>query len=106
MESLIGQNSVQKLFMQFVKTKTVPHLILYGNSGVGKTMSVFLLRNLLFDKGTNAHCVLYLNGSDSNGIDVVRNQIVLFCKQPINAEYKNQQKLIIIDEADALTSDF
>jgi replication factor C subunit 3/5 len=47
--------------------------------------------------------VLELNASDDRGINVVRNQIMSFAST--RSIFKSGFKLIILDEADAMTND-
>jgi len=83
-----------------------PHMVFYGVAGTGKTSTIFAITNEYF-KGEASKYVLELNASDDRGISVVRSQIKEFCqlqiiKKPgIDIKYK----LVILDEADALTDD-
>ncbi|KAL7601223.1 hypothetical protein Lser_V15G26676 [Lactuca serriola] len=52
----------------------MPHLLLYGPPGIGKTSTILAVARKLF--GTQMHnMVLELNASDERGIDVLRQQI-------------------------------
>jgi replication factor C subunit 3/5 len=83
-----------------------PHMIFYGIAGTGKTSTIFAIVNEFFP-GEASKYVLELNASDDRGISVVRSQIKEFCQlQIINKDDMNvKYKLVILDEADALTDD-
>jgi replication factor C subunit 3/5 len=94
-----GHQDILATINKFVDANRLPHLLLYGPPGTGKTSTVL---------------VLELNASDDRGIDVVREQIKTFSstKQIFAGSFdksSNQDnianfKLIILDEADAMTS--
>jgi replication factor C subunit 2/4 len=70
--------------------------------GSGKTTSILCLaRALLGDAYKEA--VLELNASDERGIDVVRTRIKTFAQKKVTLP-PGRQKLIILDEADSMTS--
>jgi replication factor C subunit 2/4 len=80
----------------------MPHVIISGMPGIGKTTSVLCLaRQLLGDAYKEA--VLELNASDERGIDVVRNRIKGFAQKKVTLP-AGRQKLVILDEADSMTS--
>ena len=80
----------------------MPHVIISGMPGIGKTTSILCLaRQLLGDAYREA--VLELNASDERGIDVVRNRIKGFAQKKVTLP-AGRQKLVILDEADSMTS--
>ncbi|PIN17049.1 Replication factor C, subunit RFC5 [Handroanthus impetiginosus] len=83
----------------------LPHLLLYGPPGTGKTSTILALARKLY--GNQLHnMVLELNASDDRGIDVVRRQIQDFAStQSISFSAKGAVKLVLLDEADAMTKD-
>ncbi|KAL6512002.1 Subunit of heteropentameric Replication factor C (RF-C) [Orobanche gracilis] len=83
----------------------LPHLLLYGPPGTGKTSTVLALARKLY--GNQLHnMVLELNASDDRGIDVVRQQIQDFAStQSFSFGAKSSVKLVLLDEADAMTKD-
>jgi len=83
-----------------------PHMIFYGIAGTGKTSTIFAIANEYFP-GEASKYILELNASDDRGISIVRSQIKEFCQlQIINKPGMNvKYKLVILDEADALTDD-
>ena len=80
---------------------SVPHLILTGPPGVGKTSTVLCMaRMLLGDKEKEA--VKELNASDERGLEVVREEIKSFAVKKVNLP-PNRTKVMILDEADSMT---
>ncbi|XP_024517830.1 replication factor C subunit 3 [Selaginella moellendorffii] len=86
----------------------LPHLLLYGPPGTGKTSTILAVARKLYGPQFQ-NMILELNASDDRGIDVVRQQIQDFAStQSIsfgNHREKANVKLIILDEADAMTKD-
>ncbi|KAK2659460.1 hypothetical protein Ddye_005993 [Dipteronia dyeriana] len=83
----------------------LPHLLLYGPPGTGKTSTILAVARKLY--GTQYHnMILELNASDDRGIDVVRQQIQDFAStQSFSFGAKLPVKLVLLDEADAMTKD-
>ncbi|XP_073101006.1 replication factor C subunit 3 [Elaeis guineensis] len=83
----------------------LPHLLLYGPPGTGKTSTILAVARKLY--GTQYHnMILELNASDDRGIDVVRQQIQDFASaRSLSFGAKSSVKLVLLDEADAMTKD-
>ncbi|TXG53005.1 hypothetical protein EZV62_022174 [Acer yangbiense] len=83
----------------------LPHLLLYGPPGTGKTSTILAVARKLY--GAQYHnMILELNASDDRGIDVVRQQIQDFAStQSFSFGAKLPVKLVLLDEADAMTKD-
>lgn len=87
----------------------IPNLIFYGPSGCGKTSTGIVIGREIF-KHKYSERVLELNASNDRGIKVVRERIKKFAKEAINTNNTETDnippiKLIILDEADAMTDD-
>lgn len=86
---------------KFVEEGKLPHLLFYGPPGTGKTSTIIALAKEIYGPKYK-NMVLELNASDDRGIDVVRNQIKDFASTM--QIFSSGFKLIILDEADAMTS--
>ena len=75
--------------------KDIPHLLLTGAAGVGKTtIARILVQDIL-------KCdYLYINASDENGIDTIRNKVSGFVQ---TKSLDGNIKVVILDEADYLS---
>ena len=98
-------NSIKKSLVN----KNLPHLLFYGPSGCGKTTTILAIARDLFGKELWNERVLEFNASDERGINVIRDKIKIFAKNSINQCDKNKDnpnwKIIILDEADSMTTD-
>ncbi|OAL50954.1 replication factor C subunit 3 [Pyrenochaeta sp. DS3sAY3a] len=112
LEDVEGHHDIIATINKFVDSNRLPHLLLYGPPGTGKTSTVLALARRIYGNKNMRQMVLELNASDDRGIDVVREQIKTFSstKQIFSAAPKAGDsalatfKLIILDEADAMTA--
>ncbi|WCJ44382.1 replication factor C subunit 3 [Euphorbia peplus] len=83
----------------------LPHLLLYGPPGTGKTSTILAVARKLYGSKYQ-NMILELNASDDRGIDVVRQQIQDFAStQSFSFGAKLSVKLVLLDEADAMTKE-
>lgn len=103
LEELISQDNIIETLKKFMKNDQLPHLLFYGPPGTGKTSTILAAAKQLYSPSEFSAMVLELNASDDRGIGVVRDQILSFAstKTIFNKGYK----LIVLDEADAMTND-
>ena len=102
LSDIVGQGVIIKRLVKFVENRTVPHCLFAGPPGTAKTTAGMAMARDLFGNEF-AHNFMELNASDERGIDVVRKRIKNFARTiPTgNAPFK----ILILDEADHLTSD-
>ena len=81
----------------------MPHMIISGTPGIGKTTSILCLARQLLGPNVYKEAVLELNASDERGIDVVRNRIKGFAQKKVTLP-PGRHKIVILDEADSMTS--
>lgn len=86
-------SQLQSVFQQYVNDKNVPHLLLSGRAGVGKTT---IARAMLEELGAD---YIVINGSLNGNIDTLRNDILNFASA---VSLDGGRKYVILDEADYL----
>ncbi len=93
LDSYIGNEHLRSKVKVYIESGDLPHLLLYGRAGTGKTTLAKLLVN-------NIECdCLYINASDENSVDVVREKVKNFAS---TLGFK-EMKVIILDECDYIT---
>lgn len=109
LDDIVYQDEIIKMLKKTIKDGNLPHLLLYGPAGTGKTSTVMAIALELFGPKKFKERVIELNASDERGINVVRNKIVTFAKAAIGNPDPNypcpDYKIIILDEADAMTKE-
>ena len=100
LSEVVGQTPVTSRLKNYVKERSMPHLLFAGPAGTGKTTSALALSKELFGELWK-HNLHELNASDERGIDVVRGKIKEFARTAPLGE--DGFKIIFLDEADALT---
>ena len=102
-DDIINQDHVKQRIKEFLKLGDLPHLLFYGPPGVGKTtMALAIAYELYGDKWREN--VLELNASDERGIAVIREKVKEFARS-LPTVGTVRFRLIILDEADNMTSD-
>jgi len=85
-------------FKSFIKEKSIPHLLLTGVAGSGKSTMAQILINEL---GIEEADLLSLNASDENSVDVMREKINSFVMSYAFGEFGC--KVVLLEEADFIT---
>eukprot|EP00573_Skeletonema_grethae_P002412 CAMPEP_0201689286 /NCGR_PEP_ID=MMETSP0578-20130828/2897_1 /ASSEMBLY_ACC=CAM_ASM_000663 /TAXON_ID=267565 /ORGANISM="Skeletonema grethea, Strain CCMP 1804" /LENGTH=351 /DNA_ID=CAMNT_0048173879 /DNA_START=43 /DNA_END=1098 /DNA_ORIENTATION=+ len=104
LEDLVAHEDIVSILTKLIDNDNLPHLLLYGPPGTGKTSTIVAAAKRMYGStAAYSSMALELNASDSRGIDVVRNEIKEFAGT--RQLFHKGIKLIILDEADAMTSD-
>ncbi len=93
LDTYIGNEHLKSKVTIYLQNNDLPHLLLYGKAGTGKTtLAKILVKNIECD-------YLYINASDENSVDTVRNKVRHFAS---TVGFKDL-KVIILDECDYIT---
>ena len=93
LEGYVGNEYILEKVKIYIQNEDVPHLLLYGQAGTGKTTLAKIITNQI-------DCdLMYINASDENSVDAVRDKIRGFASSLGFRKWK----VIILDEADYLT---
>jgi len=103
LDELISHEDIINTIRTFIKNDKLPHLLFYGPPGTGKTSTILACAKEIYPAKQFGSMVLELNASDDRGIGIVRGQIMNFAST--RTMFKSGYKLIILDEADAMTND-
>ena len=89
----VGNEQVKDIIQKYLDQNDIQNFIFYGPAGTGKTtLAKLIVKNLNCDH-------LYINASDENGIDTIREKVKGFAS---SASW-NGIKVVILDEADFIT---
>ncbi len=89
----IGNEHLKSKVSLYLESGDIPHLLLYGKAGTGKTtLAKILVKHIECD-------YLYINASDENNVDTVRTKVKTFAS---TMGFKDM-KIIILDECDYIT---
>ncbi len=102
LKDVINQRHAIDRIKAFVADKNVPHMMFSGRAGIGKTTTALAIARDLYGKNWRSN-ILELNASNERGIDVIRNKVKDFARTKTMSAVG--YRLIILDEADALTSE-
>jgi replication factor C small subunit len=86
----------RKQIATWIKDKSIPHLLLSGSAGIGKTT---LAKILINEIGIEDYDVLEINASRTNSVDDVRDKITNFVQMIPFGPFK----VVLLDEADYLS---
>ncbi len=119
---IIGNTNIKIILANFVLQNELPHLLLYGPSGIGKTTIIRALINEITQKPHDSKYtphlgnVLEINASDDRSIKVVRDVISGFISTSLNICADSESdasravslaslKIVILEEVDSFTAD-
>ncbi|NBO36624.1 AAA family ATPase [bacterium] len=96
MDDIILEPKTHEFIKKCLDKKTIPHFLFHGKQGMGKTsLAKIIVKQLECDH-------IYINASDTRGIDTVRDEIKNFVQLlPSNGN----MQVVILDEFDGFTAD-
>jgi replication factor C subunit 3/5 len=115
-DELVSHSDIISTLVKLIESRKLPHLLFYGPPGTGKTSTIQCVARKMFGdtlQSYQAH-VLELNASDERKIQTVRDTIKDFASTKTmgsgggnssSVEVADNVKLVILDEADAMTHD-
>lgn len=97
LDGYVFQNAkTEEKIRQYVKNQSIPHLVMSGSRGTGKTTLAFILKNEL---GVADADFKVLNASDETSIDTIRGAVKSF----ISVMPVGDMRIVLLDEADYLS---
>lgn len=102
-DDIISQKYIIESLNKLIDNNCLSHVLFYGLPGTGKTTTIFACAKKIYGSSHNS-MILELNGSDDRGIDIVRDKIKSFANYSLTDD-NYTKKLVILDEADAMTFD-
>lgn len=94
LDTFVGNGHFKDIVKSIIDNNDVPNLLLYGDSGSGKTTIAKIIAN-----NTDSE-FMYINASDERNVDTVRDKIKSFASTIAFRRWK----LVILDEADFMTT--
>jgi replication factor C subunit 3/5 len=99
---IISNKEIIQTLKEYVKKKYLPHLLICGPSGTGKTSVIISTAKELY-KDNFGVMTMHINASEERGIEVIRNKVKEFVVTKSFNPNDVAFKLVILDEADAMT---
>lgn len=98
LSDLVLEENIQKHLENYIDQSEIPHLLLSGPPGSGKTT----ISNILIEKCASSYLALNASSKD-RGIDIIKNKVKQFASNL--RQDKNKINIVFFDEAHGLTRD-
>ena len=103
LQDIVSNNNIVETLKKYVAKQYLPHLLLCGPSGTGKTSIINACAKELYGDNINM-MILNINASEERGIEIIRNKVKDFVMTKTIFDNCVDFKLVILDEADAMTN--
>lgn len=108
LRGILHQRDVVEMLTSYLKQHHLPHLLFFGAPGTGKTSAIHAFAQELFGPRNVRSRLMELNASHERNIDIIRTKVKSFANVVTVSEPYAQYpcpayKIIVLDEADALT---
>ena len=101
---IVSHKTNIEILNNYLKIGNYPHLLFYGPAGTGKTSTILAFAREFYQEYFHS-MVLEINASEERGIDMVRDKIKNYVSKTTLFGSEKSFKLIILDEADAMTAE-
>lgn len=85
-DDVAHQDEVVQTLKKCIELGTLPHLLLHGSPGTGKTTTILAVARALYGPNLYRSRILELNASDERGIKVVREKIKTFAQSSVGGQ--------------------
>jgi replication factor C subunit 3/5 len=96
LSDIISNNDIIQTLKDYVKNKYLPHLLICGPSGTGKTSVIVAAAKELYGKSFSI-MTMHINASEERGIEVIRNKVKDFVMSKNFTPNEIPFKLVILD---------
>lgn len=110
LQDLVYQDKVRDMLQAYVHKPHLPHLLFYGPPGTGKTSAILAYASNLYGPDYRQERVYELNASHERDINTIREKVKAFANIFVTSHPSKEYpcpayKIIILDEADAMTAE-
>ncbi len=102
LNEVFGQKEIVEKLEAFFRSNNLPHLLFAGPAGIGKTTCAMAIAKEFFKENWKNN-FLEMNASDERGINTIRTKVKDFARTKAIGDVPF--KIILLDEADSLTSE-